>query len=68
MNRYLSWFSKQVMRTCREMGIKSVAIYSDADAQAVSSILSLLPKRMNLDIVLCGFLCGACVHATTFCV
>jgi hypothetical protein len=26
----------QVMRTCKEMGIKSVAIYSDADAQAVS--------------------------------
>ena len=24
------------MRTCKEMGIKSVAIYSDADAQAVS--------------------------------
>ena len=27
----------QVMRTCKEMGIKSVAIYSDADAQAVST-------------------------------
>ena len=26
----------QVIRTCKEMGIKSVAIYSDADAQAVS--------------------------------
>ncbi len=26
----------QVMKTCRDMGIKSVAIYSDADAQAVS--------------------------------
>lgn len=26
----------RVMRTCREMGIASVAIYSDADAQAVS--------------------------------
>ena len=26
----------QVMRTCKEMGIKTVAIYSDADAQAVS--------------------------------
>ena len=26
----------QVMRTCREMGIKTVAVYSDADAQAVS--------------------------------
>lgn len=25
----------QVMRTCNEMGIKTVAIYSDADAQAV---------------------------------
>ncbi len=24
------------MKTCKEMGIKSVAIYSDADAQAVS--------------------------------
>ncbi len=24
------------MRTCKEMGIKTVAIYSDADAQAVS--------------------------------
>ncbi len=30
----VSW--PQVMRTCKEMGIKSVAIYSDADAQAVS--------------------------------
>lgn len=26
----------RVMRTCREMGIATVAIYSDADAQAVS--------------------------------
>ena len=28
----------QVMKTCREMGIKTVAIYSDADTQAVSYI------------------------------
>lgn len=27
------------MKTCREMGIKTVAIYSDADAQAVSRFL-----------------------------
>ena len=27
----------QVMRTCKEMGIKSVAIYSDADTQAVGT-------------------------------
>ncbi len=26
----------QVMKTCKDMGIKSVAIYSDADSQAVS--------------------------------
>lgn len=26
----------QVMKTCKDMGIKTVAIYSDADAQAVS--------------------------------
>ena len=25
----------RVMRTCREMGIKTVAIYSEADAQAL---------------------------------
>jgi len=25
----------QVMRSCREMGIKMVAVYSDADTQAV---------------------------------
>ena len=31
--------STKVMRTCREMGIKSVAVYSDADAQAVSADL-----------------------------
>lgn len=30
----------QVMRTCQEIGIKTVAIYSDADAQAVSAIPS----------------------------
>ena len=29
------------MRTCREMGIKTVAIYSDADTQAVSNAASV---------------------------
>lgn len=29
----------RVMKTCREMGIKSVAIYSEADAQSVSFLI-----------------------------
>ena len=33
--------SLQVMRTCQEMGIKSVAVYSDADNQAVSPVEDL---------------------------
>jgi hypothetical protein len=39
------------MRTCKEMGIKSVAIYSDADAQAVSTILCSLPGCKRCDLV-----------------
>ena len=41
------------MRTCKEMGIKSVAIYSDADAQAVSTIiLCSLPGYKRCELVL----------------
>jgi len=41
------------MRTCREMGIASVAIYSDADAQAVSreTGLALLSKVIRLSLL-----------------
>ena len=43
----------RVMRTCREMGIASVAIYSDADAQAVSrgTGLALLSKVIRLSLL-----------------
>ena len=30
------------MRTCRDMGIKTVAIYSDADSQSVSILFNVI--------------------------
>lgn len=29
------WFDFQVMQTCKKMGIKTVAVFSEADAHAV---------------------------------
>ena len=44
----------QVMRSCREMGIKMVAVYSDADTQAVSRdvrICVLVPVCLDSDFI-----------------
>ena len=43
----------QVMRTCKEVGIKTVAIYSDADAQAVSTEFACMhPFAMETAVIL----------------
>ena len=43
----------QVMRTCKEVGIKTVAIYSDADAQAVSTEFACMhPFAMETSAIL----------------
>ena len=44
----------QVMRSCREMGIKTVAVYSDADTQAVSRDMHfwvLIPVCLGSDFI-----------------
>ena len=36
----------RVIRTCREMGIESVALFSDADANALHIVLSNYAERL----------------------
>lgn len=53
----------RVMKTCRKLGIKSVAVYSDADAGAVGPHRALADIRRSKYLTWRSFVSNAAPHA-----